>query len=103
MAYHVPEEETLEPPELHVVQRRKLAAMLSRVLPANPFYAEKFAGSRFDGIRDPLDRLPITTRAEIQEDQARAYINAGVAVSMEKTEKKTTESKKKKKAEDTSN
>ena len=60
----------LAPSELRVAQRRKLAAMLAKVLPANRFYAEKFAGLTFDAIRDPLDRLPLTTRAEIQDDQA---------------------------------
>ena len=53
-------------------------------------------------ILSPALRRRYGETCDIHEDQARAYINAGVAVSMEKTEKKTTESKKKKKAEDTS-
>ncbi|MCH7812578.1 MAG: AMP-binding protein [Planctomycetes bacterium] len=70
MAYHVPEEETLGPLDLQALQRRKLAALFARLLPDNRFYAEKFAGLDFDPACDPLERLPLTTRAEIQNDQA---------------------------------
>ena len=39
--------------------------------------------------------------ADIEETQARAYINAGVAIELKAKPKKTTESKAKKKAETT--
>jgi len=69
MGYHVPEEETLDPRGLEQLQRRKLAALLEQVLATNTFYRSKFAGLRFDPLHDPLDRLPFTTRAELEHDQ----------------------------------
>ena len=53
-------------------------------------------------ILSPALRRRYGETCDINPEQALAYINAGVAVSMEKKEKKTTESKKKEKAEDTS-
>ncbi|MCP4251211.1 MAG: phenylacetate--CoA ligase [bacterium] len=69
MVYHVPEEETLEPRDLRALQRRKLTALFARLLPDNRFYAEKYAGLHFDPACDPLEELPLATRAEVQSDQ----------------------------------
>ena len=68
-AYYNPSEETLDPPALAALQRRKLAALLGEVLATNAFYRSKFAGVRFDPLADPMDRLPFTTRAELEADQ----------------------------------
>jgi phenylacetate-CoA ligase len=69
MAYHDPDVETLDRKALDGLQRRKLGEMLSPVLAANTFYIRKFAGLKFDPLTDPLERLPFTVRAELQEDQ----------------------------------
>lgn len=69
MGYHVPELETLRREGLDSLQRRKLAAMLQRVLASNAFYVRKFAGLKFDPISDPFEALPFTTREELQTDQ----------------------------------
>jgi phenylacetate-CoA ligase len=53
-------------------QAGRLRAMLAAVLPANRFYARKFAGLDLpaDGpLADLLGRLPFTTKAELIEDQ----------------------------------
>lgn len=55
--------------ELERQQRARLAHLLQRVLPANPFYQSKFAGLDFDPHIHPLTNLPFTTRAELQENQ----------------------------------
>ena len=68
--YHVPDEETLERDGLAALQRRKLRAMLERVMVDNPFYRAKLKGTAFDPARDPMDALPFTTRAELERDQA---------------------------------
>jgi phenylacetate-CoA ligase len=67
--YFIPDEETLEPPALAAMQRRKLAALLEQVRATNPFYRDKLTGVSFDPLTDPLDRLPFTTRAELEADQ----------------------------------
>lgn len=43
--------------------------MLGEVLATNEFYRRKFSGTKFDSMADPLEKLPLTTRAEIQQDQ----------------------------------
>lgn len=70
MAYHVPGEEQLTPIDLQRLQRRKLAALLGEVSVSNRFYQAKLGGLSFDPRSDPIDRLPLTTRAELQQDQA---------------------------------
>jgi len=69
MAYHIPNEETLDREGLSALQRAKLAALLTEVYKSNPFYGRKLRGVAFDPLADPLDRLPFTTRDEIQQDQ----------------------------------
>ncbi len=69
MAYCIPEEETLDRAGLETLQRRKLAALLSEVLATNPFYKNKLEHLRFDPASDPIESLPLTTRAEIERDQ----------------------------------
>lgn len=70
MAYHIPEEEALDRDALRELQRRRLAAMLDAILPANAFYRRRFDGLSFDAARDSLTDLPFTTREDIQADQA---------------------------------
>ncbi len=67
---HVPEEESLDATSLAVLQRRKLDRLLSEIREFNPFYREKLRDTRFDPLADPIDRLPFTTRAEIEQDHA---------------------------------
>ena len=69
LAYHIVDEETLEPDDLGRHQRRRLSELLDSVLATNAFIRQKYDGLRFDAMVDPLDRLPLTTRAEIQQDQ----------------------------------
>ncbi len=69
MPFHAKEEETLDPDGLVKLQRQRLSQMLRDVLAGNAFYRRKFAGIAFDPRSDPLDRLPYTTRQEIQQDQ----------------------------------
>jgi phenylacetate-CoA ligase len=63
-------------PELNRLQSERLAALLDEILPANRFYARKFAaaGLSRDAIASIADlpRLPFTTKAELLQDQAEA-------------------------------
>src|SRR5262245_1164360 len=56
-------------------QTQRLRRLLKELLPANPFYAEKFrqAGLSRDDVcaPDDLRRLPFTTKAELLADQER--------------------------------
>lgn len=67
--YYIPSEETLDRPELQALQRRKLAGMLREMLPGNEFYRRKLEGIRFDPLKDPMEALPFTTRAELEQNQ----------------------------------
>ena len=69
MVYQAPEEETLDHGQLEELQRNRLFALFSEVLESNSFYRRKFKGITFNPRSDPLERLPVTTRAEIQQDQ----------------------------------
>lgn len=69
MAYHIPEEEILDPTGLAQLQRKKLARMLDPVRSSNPFYGGRLTSTAFDALRDPIEHLPFTTRTEIQRDQ----------------------------------
>ena len=69
VSYYLPEEETLDGPQLLALQRRKLAAMLDRVLATNAFYRRKLSGIRFRPLSDPMAALPFTTRRELERDQ----------------------------------
>jgi phenylacetate-CoA ligase len=50
-------------------QADSLAAMLAAILPANRFYAKKYAGVIPPGKNPRLSELPFTTKAEIVADQ----------------------------------
>ena len=69
VAYFVAEQERLGGDELASLQRRRIAAMMERVLASNPFYAKKFSGMAFDAETSNVQSLPFTTRQEIQQDQ----------------------------------
>jgi phenylacetate-CoA ligase len=66
-------EENLERPALLELQRQRLCALLTEILPANRFYARKFAdaGLRSGDVTTPTDlaRLPFTTKADLTADQ----------------------------------
>jgi phenylacetate-CoA ligase len=66
--------EKLSRAELERLQCERLAALLRAILPANRFYARKFAAAGIgpDEIASPanLKRLPFTTKAELVADQA---------------------------------
>ncbi|HRX84141.1 MAG TPA: phenylacetate--CoA ligase family protein [Phycisphaerae bacterium] len=51
-------------------QRDKLGTMLNEVRARNPFQRARLGDIAFDAQRDPLSVLPLTTRAELQADQA---------------------------------
>jgi len=66
---HNRDEETLSPPALASLQRQKFAALLQHVCEHSPFYRARFGPIDVDAaVADP-SILPLTTRAEIQEDQ----------------------------------
>src|SRR2546423_10873597 len=67
--FFLPQEETLDQAGIEALQRKKLAAMLADIRQTNPFYREKFQSLSLDPLRDPLDQIPLTTRAELEEDQ----------------------------------
>ena len=64
--YHNPAEELLEREPLQQLQRQRLARQLQEITGPNRFYTRKFAGISFDPLRDPLDKLPFTTRKELE-------------------------------------
>ncbi|MFL5243761.1 MAG: phenylacetate--CoA ligase family protein [Gemmataceae bacterium] len=70
-----PDTFTLDRNGIQQMQATKLQALLAEVVPANPFYAQKFAQAGLSGeqVKEPTDlsRLPFTTKAELQDDQAR--------------------------------
>ena len=68
--YFAREIETLDASGIRAHQIRELAGMLDEVRAKNPFYGRKLGGLQFDASSDPLDRLPFTTRAELEADQA---------------------------------
>jgi len=51
-------------------QRARLAEMLAEVGARNPFQRARLLSVKFDSLSDPLSRLPLTTRAELEADQA---------------------------------
>jgi len=55
--------------ELRQLQQRKLAELLRVAVTENPFYRRKLSGIDFNPDRDPLSRLPFTTRDELERDQ----------------------------------
>jgi phenylacetate-CoA ligase len=68
------EEGYLDRERLASVQAERLRVLLAEILPANRFYAAKFAASGLStaSVRDLADfrRLPFTTKAELLADQA---------------------------------
>jgi len=69
MAFFAPDEERLNRLDLERLQRHKLADLLAQARDSNAFYRHKLAGVDFDPLRDALDRLPLTTRAELEREQ----------------------------------
>src|SRR5258708_2151854 len=67
--FFLAEEEILDTSALRALQRQKLLAMLTEILPRNAFYRSKFSAVSFDPLNDPLERLPFTTRGELERDQ----------------------------------
>src|SRR5687768_5018648 len=63
------EEEALDAEALVALQRRNLAGMLADVVRANAFYGRKLSGVAFDAMSDTIELLPLTTRAELEQDQ----------------------------------
>jgi phenylacetate-CoA ligase len=60
-------EELLDRSALARLQRQRLAHLLGKILPGNPFYAEKLAG--LDLKHPDLAVLPFTTKSELHADQ----------------------------------
>ena len=60
--------------ELAEWQAARLQELLTQVIPANPFWTKKYSAAGVDprSIRalDDLNRLPLTSKAELVEDQA---------------------------------
>jgi phenylacetate-CoA ligase len=63
------ETETAPSTGISAAQRLRLKSLVDLVRRENPFYRRKFAGVSFDATADDLAALPLTTRAELQQDQ----------------------------------
>jgi phenylacetate-CoA ligase len=63
------DDQSLDRDGIAQLQRRKLAAMLEAVHTSNSFYRARHAAVRFDACNDPLDKLPFTTREQLEADQ----------------------------------
>jgi phenylacetate-CoA ligase len=63
------DDERLDSSALRALQRRKLALMLVELKASNSFYGQKLKRVGFDPWSDPLERLPFTTRPELEADQ----------------------------------
>lgn len=70
MAFHVPSEETLDREALWARQRQRLGEMLEEILRTNEFHRARLKNLEFRADRDPMDRLPLTSRADLERDQA---------------------------------
>lgn len=70
MGYHAFDQETLEPAALAEHQERRLSLLLSAIGETNGFYKGKFDRAGVDANACVLGDLPMTTRAELEEDQA---------------------------------
>ena len=70
MGYHAFDQETLEPAALAEHQERRLSLLLSAVGETNGFYKGKFHRAGVDAKACVLGDLPMTTRAELEQDQA---------------------------------
>src|SRR5437016_4871280 len=68
------EEGTLDRDRLTALQGERLRGLLAEILPANRFYAAKFAAAGLSpaSVHEAADlhRLPFTTKAELLADQA---------------------------------
>jgi phenylacetate-CoA ligase len=71
MSHSLPEPQNRD--ELRDQQEQRLRELVHAVVPANPFWARRFAatGLKPDDLRrlEDLSRLPLTTKAELIEDQ----------------------------------
>src|SRR5882672_4003618 len=70
MTDQISDEEALDPTQLAALHREKLAAMLRAVLPSNSFWRQKIGEIGNNPATIALADLPLTTREEIQLDQA---------------------------------
>lgn len=57
--------------EIRDLQQRKLAMLWRQVMDTNPFWSRRFAGVEFDLDTDPISKLPLTCRQDLQDDQQR--------------------------------
>jgi phenylacetate-CoA ligase len=70
----------VDPNAIRDLQARKLDELLRRVLASNPFYSRKLRSAGFDPVQldrprrlgEVLAALPLTTKAELEADQAAA-------------------------------
>ncbi len=67
--FHIPEEEQLASGPLRELQSRKLRGLLDAMRQSNPFHQRKLKGIPTIAGVDQLDRIPFTTRAEVEADQ----------------------------------
>src|SRR5687768_2578367 len=62
-------EESFDAGGIARLQREKLGVLVREVLATNAFYRGKLGGIDFDPNRDPIHKLPFTTRSELEQDQ----------------------------------
>ncbi len=65
-----PGEGRLDREALAELQHQRLSKLLNRIVPANPFYAEKLAGACHPRDLADLAKLPFTTKTELLQDQS---------------------------------
>jgi len=70
MGFHVHHEETLDREGIAALQATKFRAMVREIAGRNTFWKNRFAETGFNIERDPLNALPLLTRAELEADQA---------------------------------
>src|SRR4051794_22840859 len=70
-AYFDPATETLDRPSLRTLQLERVQALVEEILPRNAFYTSKLGAQCRIRSWDDFCRLPLTTKAEIAEDQLR--------------------------------
>ncbi len=69
MANRLSQEQRADRQQVARMQQTKLAHLLREVLATNPFYKSKLGQGGVDPDHVALQQLPLTTRAELQQDQ----------------------------------
>ena len=69
MGLCTPKQNILNSKALKIMQRKLLRDRLHEIYASDSFFSRKFRSIDFDPLKDPISRLPLTTRSEIEQDQ----------------------------------